>query len=58
MAHHLARLVYRMLRFGSEYHDQGMECYERKYRETQANWLQKQAAALNMQLIPAGVVIK
>jgi transposase len=50
MAHHLARLIYRMLRFGTEYHDKGMEYYERKYRETQVKWLQRQAAALNMQL--------
>ncbi|MGH9434046.1 MAG: IS110 family transposase [Terriglobia bacterium] len=53
MAHHLARLIYRMLRFGTEYHDRGMEHYERRYRETQIKWLQKQAAMLNMQLTPA-----
>src|SRR5215472_685011 len=58
MAHHLARLLYRMLRFGTQYHDQGMEHYERKYRETQIKWLQKQAAALNMQLTPTEVVTK
>ena len=58
MAHHLACLIYRMLRFGSEYHDKGMQHYERKYRETQMKWLQKQAAALNMQLIQAQAVPK
>lgn len=58
MAHHLARLVYRMLRYGSQYHDKGMQHYERKYRETQTKWLQKQAAALNMQLIPMEEVAK
>lgn len=52
MAHQLARLVYRLLRFGAQYHDKGMEHYERKHRETQFQWLQKQAAQLNMQLIP------
>lgn len=58
MAHHLARLLYRMLRFGTQYHDKGMEHYERKYRETQMKWLKKQAAALNMQLMPTEAVAK
>jgi len=53
MAHHLARLIYRLLRFGTEYHDQGVEHYERKYRETEMKWLQKQAARLKMQLVPS-----
>lgn len=56
MAHLLARLVYRMLKFGHEYVDKGMEYYETKYRQQQLQWVAKQAAALNMQLIPiAGV---
>jgi hypothetical protein len=54
----LARLIYRLLRFGTQYHDKGMEHYERKYRETQMNWLQKQAAQFNMQLIPVYGVTK
>ena len=58
MAHDLARLVYRILRFGTEYHDKGMEHYERRYRETQIKWLQKQAAMLNMQLTPAQAVAR
>lgn len=58
MAHHLACLIYRMLRFGTEYHDKGMEHYERKYRETQIKWLQQQAATLNMQLVSAQAVVK
>ncbi|MGH9433055.1 MAG: IS110 family transposase, partial [Terriglobia bacterium] len=58
IAHHLARLIYRMLRFGTEYHDKGVEHYERRYRETQMKWLQKQAAAMNMQLIPTQAVAK
>jgi len=56
MAHHLARLLYRMLRFGTEYHDKGMEHYERRYRETQIKWLQNKAATLNMQLTPVQAV--
>jgi transposase len=53
MAHQLARLIYRLLRFGTAYHDKGMEHYERQYRQNQLNWLKKQAAQLNMQLIPS-----
>src|SRR5271165_2062536 len=52
MAHHLARLVYRMLKFGAAYVDKGSEHYEAKYRLHKMKWLQKQAAALNLQLIP------
>ena len=52
MAHLLARLIYRMLKFGHAYVDKGMEYYETKYRQQQLQWVAKQAAALNMQLIP------
>jgi transposase len=58
MAHHLARLIYRLLRFGTQYHDQGMEHYERKHRENELKWLQKQAAQHNLQLIPLGALTK
>jgi len=58
MAHQLARLIYRLLRFGTEYHDKGMQHYERHYRETQMQWLKKQAAQFNMQLIPTQGVVK
>jgi transposase len=56
MAHLLARLIYRMLKFGHEYVDKGMEYYEIKYRQQQLQWVAKQAAALNMQLIPSAEV--
>ena len=52
MAHTLARLVYRRLKFGHHYVDQGIEYYEAKYRQQQLRWTAKQAAALNMQLVP------
>jgi transposase len=52
MAHLLARLIYRMLNFGHEYVDKGMEYYETKCRQQQLQWVAKQAAALNMQLTP------
>ena len=56
MAHLLARLIYRMLKFGHEYVDKGMEYYETKYRQQQLQWVAKQAALLNMQLIPITAV--
>lgn len=56
MAHKLARLVYRMLKFGAGYIDKGMEAYESRYRQQQTKWLMKQAAALNFQLIAAPTI--
>jgi hypothetical protein len=56
MAHLLARLIYRMLKFGHEYVDKGIEYYETKYRQQQLQSVAKQAAALNMQLIPIAEV--
>ena len=44
MAHHLARLIYRMLKFGQEYVDKGVEYYQQKYREQYLRYLKKQAA--------------
>jgi transposase len=52
MAYHLARLIYRMLKFGHAYVDKGIEYYESKHRQQQLAWLKKQAATLNLQLIP------
>ena len=52
MAHTLARLIYRMLKFGHQYADRGIEYYEAKYRQQQLYWVAKKAATLNMQLIP------
>lgn len=53
MAHVLARLVYRMLKFGHEYVDRGIQFYETKYKQQQLRWVAKQAAALSMQLVPS-----
>ena len=52
MAHKLAILIYRMLKYGSEYVDKGMEHYERKYQETKFQYLSRQAARLGLQLVP------
>jgi transposase len=53
MAHKLARLIYRMLKFGTEYVDKGMAAHESRYRQQQMKRLAKQAASLNLQLLPA-----
>src|ERR1019366_5772270 len=46
MAHKLAVLFYRMLRFGQEYVDRGQQFYEDKYRQQQISMLNKKAAQL------------
>jgi transposase len=53
MAHHLARLIWRMLRYGAEYVDKGMAAYETKCRAQRMKRLEKQARELNMKLIAA-----
>ena len=52
MAHKLARLVYRMLKFGHQYVDKGMEHDEARCRQQRLQWLQRQARELNLQLVP------
>ena len=56
MAPKLARLIYRMLKFGADYVDKGIEAYESRYRQQQMKWLIKQAAALNLQLVPSSEI--
>ena len=52
MAHMLARLVYRMLKFGEAYVDRGIEYYEQKYREQEIKALHRKANALGLRLSP------
>ena len=51
MAHQLARLVYRMLRYGDKYIEKGIEHYEKKFRLQRIKWLKKEADSLNLQLV-------
>ena len=51
MAHKLARLVYRMLTWGHEYVDKGLQYYEERHREQQVQLLTKRAAKLGLQLV-------
>jgi transposase len=50
MAHKLARLVYRLLKYGQHYVDKGLQYYEQRYREQQIAFLQKRALSLGLQL--------
>jgi transposase len=52
MAAKLARLVYRMLRYGMKYLDQGAAFYELRHRELQIKRLKSNAANLGYQLTP------
>jgi transposase len=51
MAHKLARLVYRMLRWGHEYVDKGLQYYEERHRQQQVHLLRKRAAKLGLQVV-------
>jgi len=51
MAAKLARLLYRMLRYGMKYADQGAELYDAQYRKQQVIHLKRKAAQLGLQII-------
>lgn len=51
-AHKLCRIVYRMLKYGEEYVDQGQKYYEEKYKERVLKNLAKRAENLGFLLIP------
>jgi transposase len=52
MAHRLARIVYRMLKYGEEYVDKGTQHYEEKYRQQQIALLTRKAAQLGFAVSP------
>lgn len=51
MAHKLARLVYRMLKWGRAYVDKGLQYYEERHRQQQLQQLKKRAATLGLQIV-------
>jgi transposase len=53
MAHRLARLVYRMLKYGQQYVDKGAAYYEQRNRYQQIQFLRKKAAQLGLQVTAA-----
>jgi hypothetical protein len=55
-AHKLAVLVYRMLRYGTEYVEGSMAEYEQKMREQLERSLQRKAAALGYELVRKAVL--
>ena len=53
MAHKLAVLVYRMLRWGHAYVDKGIQYYEERHRRQQIHLLRKRATALGLHVVEA-----
>jgi hypothetical protein len=53
MAAKLARLVYRMLRYGAKYVDRGAQFYEVQQRTRQIRHLKQKAAKLGFHLVQA-----
>jgi transposase len=51
MAAKLARLVYRVLRYGMQFVDKGAEFYDAQHRKLQINYLKRKAANLGLQII-------
>jgi transposase len=54
-AHKLARIVYSLLKYGTEYHDAGQDAYERQYQERAVRHLQQRAKALGFELVSISV---
>ena len=50
MAHRLARLAYRMLKYGQQYFDKGALYYEQRYRQQQIQFLRHKATKLGLQI--------
>jgi transposase len=50
-AHKLARLVYSMLRYGTDYVDAGQQAYEKQYRDRVLTNLQRKARVFGYQLV-------
>jgi len=53
-AHKLARLVYRLLKFGTEYVDAGQDYYEERYRSRVLRNLRKKAQDFGFDLVSVG----
>jgi len=52
MARRLATLIYRMLRYGQDYVDQGAEAYEEQFRERRINAMRSTAKQMGYELTP------
>ena len=49
-AHKLARIIYRLLKFGEEYVRLGLEDYEHKFKERRLQGIKKTARSLGFEL--------
>lgn len=56
-AHKLARLIYRMLKYGEEYIDIGAEQYETRFRAGMLKALEQKARRLGFQLVATAVLV-
>ena len=52
-AHKLARLIYSMLKNGTEYVDQGQDYYEREYKDRVLKNLKRRVAEMGFKMVPA-----
>jgi transposase len=50
-AHKLARIIYRLIKYGEHYVRQGMEDYEKKYQERKLHALRKTAVSMGFNLV-------
>ena len=53
MARHLACLIYRMIKYGQDTVDEGLEAYQARWEEQRRKRLEKQARELNLKLVDA-----
>jgi transposase len=51
MANKMARIAYRMMKYGEDYVDRGNDFYEEKYRNQQVRMLTKKAVELGLQVV-------
>jgi hypothetical protein len=58
MAHQLAVLVYRLLKYGQAWVDQGAEKFEQKQEQAELARLRTRAAARGLKLVPLGAEIQ
>ena len=55
-AHKLARILYRLIRYGEAYVQQGLDACDKKFRERKLHALQKTARNMRFELIPTTTV--
>jgi len=55
-AHKLARLIYSMLKHGTEYVDQGQDYYEQQYQDRVMKNIKRRAAEMGFALVPSSEV--